>query len=823
MATTLEQAIQAVAARAEQTDSDLKGLAHIVKEHTDNFAEKVRVEFESHSVRYTALVEDAREAFEGQKSSLVAAQLEAVELKATMESTFQAYNREMEQNRVSMQEITNTIAQLNLRTVELEAHCARQHESAQTGWEGSALRPGKEYIPTKNLIPTPYAGDLKTWYKFKEDLLDFLDACNPGMRRWLEMLAKMSDEAISSETYTYHTAEYGARVVGDKEALYRALKNLTTGEPKGIVNATEGTDGFLAWHNLVVYYERNLSAQHGAVLADFSGMISRQAKNPGELRQMISDMKTKMKRVKDVTNEEIGDAHKRSVLVGIMDSDTRKHTATFHDQKFEILLTRVLEFVNNVSPIDTDHMQLGRMQHTQEQQHQGAGRETNFTGESSDEGCCMPCGPGWETDWMGGSLDALNTGCFNCGGPGHYARECPYPPNKGKGKGKGKWGDKGGKAKGKGKGDNWKGETGKGLQPKGKAKGKTQYQSQFTPAKGGKAKGKGPMYGSCWICGGPHFAADCNHNQIRGMWETMGDQAQNLDYTGAVPRLSACWQVPQHDDRDQKSNAPGEASNAPQTLSSQKSHAPGGESNATPKSPESNAPGMPSTGEAEWERVPQRRQGRWNRANPGTQTEWQCPVEDRRGKKTKPTQKEKRQERQQNRYAALADIQTGASGTVGELKTFITIEPEGLHQISEGEWEEIELAVDSGATETVVGECMVPSVEITPGIASKRGVCYEVANGERIPNLGEKKFEGYTEEGHLRYITAQVCEVNKALLSVKKVVKGGRNRVVFDDEGSYIEDKVTKEKMWMREDNGMYMLKMWVQNKGAQSFPWQGR
>ena len=87
-----------------------------------------------------------------------------------------------------------------------------------------------------------------------------------------------------------------------------------------------------------------------------------------------------------------------------------------------------------------------------------------------------------------------------------------------------------------------------------------------------------------------------------------------------------------------------------------------------------------------------------------------------------------------------------------------------------------------------------------------------MANGVRIPNLGEKTFSGVTEEGALRSITAQVCEVNKALLSVSKVVKAG-NRVVFDDQ-SYIEDKKTGARMWLKESGGMYMLKMWVKNMG---------
>ena len=61
---------------------------------------------------------------------------------------------------------------------------------------------------------------------------------------------------------------------------------------------------------------------------------------------------------------------------------------------------------------------------------------------------------------------------------------------------------------------------------------------------------------------------------------------------------------------------------------------------------------------------------------------------------------------------------------------------------------------------------------------------------------------------------AQVCDVNKALLSVAKTVKMG-NRVVFEDEGSYIEDKTTGERMYLEERGGMYMLKLWVRKNQA--------
>ena len=145
------------------------------------------------------------------------------------------------------------------------------------------------------------------------------------------------------------------------------------------------------------------------------------------------------------------------------------------------------------------------------------------------------------------------------------------------------------------------------------------------------------------------------------------------------------------------------------------------------------------------------------------------------------------------------------------LSMFSVVEPEGANAVTQQpQWQTIELAVDSGASETVVGEDMLPCVKTQEGPASKRGVMYEVANGIRIPNLGEKTFQGYTDyEGIKRGIKAQVCEVNKALLSVSKLVQAG-NRVVFDPQGSYIEDTTTGEQIWLQETGGMYTLKMWV-------------
>ena len=113
---------------------------------------------------------------------------------------------------------------------------------------------------------------------------------------------------------------------------------------------------------------------------------------------------------------------------------------------------------------------------------------------------------------------------------------------------------------------------------------------------------------------------------------------------------------------------------------------------------------------------------------------------------------------------------------------------------------------------------MLSSVETKEGQASKRGVEYEVANGVRIPNLGEKRFKAVNEDGVERNITAQVCEVSKALLSVKKVVAAG-NKVVFEPNQAYIENVATGKKMMMTTNGGMYTLQMWVKADGATGAP----
>ncbi len=82
---------------------------------------------------------------------------------------------------------------------------------------------------------------------------------------------------------------------------------------------------------------------------------------------------------------------------------------------------------------------------------------------------------------------------------------------------------------------------------------------------------------------------------------------------------------------------------------------------------------------------------------------------------------------------------------------------------------------------------------------------YEVANGETVPNKGQKHIKGYTNEDVPISVVAQVCNITKPLLSVKKMCNAG-NTVVFDYGGCYIPCKATGVCIDIRDQGGRYSL-----------------
>ena len=141
--------------------------------------------------------------------------------------------------------------------------------------------------------------------------------------------------------------------------------------------------------------------------------------------------------------------------------------------------------------------------------------------------------------------------------------------------------------------------------------------------------------------------------------------------------------------------------------------------------------------------------------------------------------------------------------------------------MGESEWEFLEAIVDSGATVTVIPPHVGRGYDIVPSEASRAGVHYEVANGEEIPNLGEKLLAVVTEEGSWRGLKAQVADVSKPLQSVRSLVRSGHVVVFGDGENGcshYVLNKTTGECTAVRDDGTNYLMGMYVIPKCSAGF-----
>ena len=101
-----------------------------------------------------------------------------------------------------------------------------------------------------------------------------------------------------------------------------------------------------------------------------------------------------------------------------------------------------------------------------------------------------------------------------------------------------------------------------------------------------------------------------------------------------------------------------------------------------------------------------------------------------------------------------------------------------------------------------------------------------MANGEIIYNKGEKKCAMITNETKSpRQMTLQVSDVHKGLLSVMELIQKGQ-RVVFDSDWSYIQDKSTGSCDTPIRTDDSFELVTWVKpinTVKAEDFPRAGR
>ncbi len=161
---------------------------------------------------------------------------------------------------------------------------------------------------------------------------------------------------------------------------------------------------------------------------------------------------------------------------------------------------------------------------------------------------------------------------------------------------------------------------------------------------------------------------------------------------------------------------------------------------------------------------------------------------------------------------ALSSLRISEAETEEEMGSF-----EG------GQWEKIPrgITIDSGAAESVIPKNCCTAYPTREAGASKAGVYYLAANGEKVYNEGERNVGFATVDGELCSMTFQICNVTKPLGSVSKICAKG-NRVVFDDEYSFIEHRASGARLPLQKKNGVYVLEAWTMTPPPQGFSRQG-
>jgi hypothetical protein len=148
----------------------------------------------------------------------------------------------------------------------------------------------------------------------------------------------------------------------------------------------------------------------------------------------------------------------------------------------------------------------------------------------------------------------------------------------------------------------------------------------------------------------------------------------------------------------------------------------------------------------------------------------------------------------------------------------MSLSPLGAKSSVDG-WVEIEITIDSGACDTVMPTSWCSHISILQSEDSRRGVEYEVANGETIPNLGERHCCLMSEGSNvMKKIVFQTADIHKPLLSISRCADLGY-RCTLDRHGGELVDNETGESIPVHRRGNLYIMRAWIkQDKTVEGF-----
>jgi hypothetical protein len=128
----------------------------------------------------------------------------------------------------------------------------------------------------------------------------------------------------------------------------------------------------------------------------------------------------------------------------------------------------------------------------------------------------------------------------------------------------------------------------------------------------------------------------------------------------------------------------------------------------------------------------------------------------------------------------------------------------------------MQVALDSGAGDHVVGPDDIPNFAVEPSAGSKAGRGFIAADGNKIANLGQARVRVHDPKAQSTVRSVlQVADVSRPLYSVGKICDSGAE-VTFTSALALVKDKKGKVLARFKREGGLYLADLEVTDQGGQ-------